>query len=106
MRRGEVWWARMPKPVGRRPVVLVSCDEAYALRALVCIVPVTTRPRDIPVEVPLGSAEGLPRQGVANADLVTTIPKAALTDYAGVLGPAKLTALDDALRYALGITVG
>lgn len=103
MRRGEVWWARLPKPVGRRPVVLVSRDEAYAVRALVSVVPITTRARGIAVEVPLGAQEGLPRKCVANADIVTTIPKAALAGYAGVLGPEKLTVLDDALRYALSL---
>ena len=103
MRRGEVWWAKLPRPVGRRPVVLVSRDEAYGVRALVTVVPVTTRARDIPVEVRLGREEGLPRACVANADTVTTIPKDVLSDYAGVLAPEKVAALDRAIRFALGL---
>ena len=103
MRRGEVWWARLPKPAGRRPVVLVSRDEAYSVRALVTVVPVTTRVRDIPVELKLGRAEGLPRACVANADTVTTIPKAAVSEYAGALDHDKLAALDEAIRFALGL---
>jgi len=103
MRRGEVWWAKLPKPVGRRPVVLASRDEAYGVRALVIVVPVTTRVREIPVEVPLGREEGLPRPCVANADIITTIPKDSLAEYAGVLGPEKLAALDQAMRFALGL---
>lgn len=102
MRRGDVWWAELPSPIGRRPVVLVSRDEAYSVRALVIVIPVTTRVRDIPVEVPLGREEGLPKACVANADTITTIPKAALVDYAGVLGAEKLVALDEAIRFALG----
>ena len=31
MRRGEVWWADLPAPAGRRPVVLLSRNEAYAV---------------------------------------------------------------------------
>ena len=103
MRRGEVWWADLPKPAGRRPVVLISRDEAYAIRGLVTIVPVTTTIRDIPVEVRLGRDEGLPRACVANADTIATIPKAALADYAGVLGADKMAALDGAIRFALGL---
>ena len=103
MRRGEVWWAALPKPAGRRPVVLVSRDEAYAVRALVSVVPVTTRARGIPVEVPLGREEGLAGACVANADTITTIPKTALVDYAGVLAPDKLVALEVAMRFALGL---
>lgn len=103
MRRGEVWWAKLPRPAGRRPVVLVSRDEAYGVRALVTVVPVTTRVRDIPVEVRLGREEGLPRACVANADVVTTIPKDVLAGYVGVLGPDKVAALDEAIRFALGL---
>ena len=102
MRRGEVWWARLPKPVGRRPVVLVSRDEAYAVRELISVVPVTARIRAIPVEVPLGREEGVPKRCVANVDTITTIPKAALTEYAGVLAPDKVALLDAAIRFALG----
>jgi mRNA interferase MazF len=103
MKRGEVWWAHLPAPAGRRPVVLVSRDEAYGVRELVIVVPVTTRVRGIPVEVPLGRDEGLPRRCVANADTVTTVPKATLKEYAGVLAADKATALDAALRFALGL---
>lgn len=103
MRRGEVWWAQLPRPVGRRPVVLASRDEAYAVRSLVTVIPITTRARQIPVEVPLGRAEGLPRACVANADTIATIPKSALAGYAGVLGPEKVAALDRAIRFALGL---
>jgi mRNA interferase MazF len=106
MRRGEVWWAKLPKPAGRRPVVLVSRDEACAVRALVSVVPVATRVRGIPVEVTLGAAEGLSRKCVANADIVTTIPKDTLAEYAGVLDGEQLAALDSALRYALGMEAG
>lgn len=103
MRRGEVWWAQLPRPAGRRPVVLASRDEAYAVRSLLTVIPVTTRARRIPVEVPLGREEGLPRACVANADTIVTIPKSALVGYGGVLGPEKLAALDRAIRFALGL---
>jgi mRNA interferase MazF len=103
VRRGEVWWARLPGPAGRRPVVLVSRDEAYAVRALVTVLPVTTRTRGIPVEVPLGETEGLPRDCVANADSVTTIAKSCLEQRAGSLSATKVAALDRSLKFALGL---
>ena len=102
VRRGEVWWAQLPKPAGRRPVVLVSRNEAYPVRALISVVPVTTHVRAIPVEVPLGREEGLSRRCVANADTITTILKAALVEYAGVLTPEKVGLLNAAIRFALG----
>jgi hypothetical protein len=32
MLRGEIWWAKLPPPVGRDPVLLLSRNEAYAVR--------------------------------------------------------------------------
>ena len=61
MRRGDVWWADLRAPAGRRPVVLLSRNEAYAVRELVTIAPVTTRVRRIPSEVPLSVKDGLPK---------------------------------------------
>ncbi len=103
MRRGEIWWADLPAPAGRRPVVLVSRDEAYGVRELVTVVPITTRIRDIPVEIPLGREEGLPRRSVANADTITTIPKHVLHERAGVLSTQQIAQLDDAIRFALAL---
>jgi mRNA-degrading endonuclease toxin of MazEF toxin-antitoxin module len=30
MRRGEVWWADLPAPAGKRPVVLLSRNDRSA----------------------------------------------------------------------------
>jgi mRNA interferase MazF len=98
--RGEVWWARVDK---RRPVVLVSRDEAYAVRALVIAAPVTTTVRGYAVEVKLGRREGLSRACVVNCDWLVTVPKRDLIERAGALSAAKLAQLDDALRFALAL---
>ncbi len=103
MRRGEIWWAELPRPAGRRPVILLSRDEAYEVRRLVTVASVTTRVRGIPVEVPLGPKDGMPRECVANLDTVTTIPKDALRERLTVLSRSKITAIDAALRFALGL---
>ncbi len=103
MRRGEVWWAELPQPAGRRPVVLLSRDEAYGIRELITVAPVTTRIRHLPIEVPLGNEEGLPRSCAANLDTIATIPRKTLTERVSLLSPSKVAALDEALKYALGL---
>ena len=103
MRRGEIWWAELPAPVGRRPVVLLSRNEAYAVRELVIVAPITSRIRRIPTEVPLGRADGLPRRCVANLDTITTIPKRTLTQRLTSLVPEKLAAVERALCFAVGL---
>ena len=100
MNRGEVWWARLDK---RRPVVLVSRPEAYEIRAMVIVAPVSTTVRGFAVEVKVGKAEGLPRSGVVNCDWLVTMPKVDLLERAGQLTQQKLDLLDDALRFALGL---
>lgn len=103
MNRGEIWWARLPSPAGRRPVVLVSRQAAYAVRASVTVVEVSTRQRSIPSEVPLGRRDGLPKACVANADNVVTIPKTWLDERIAMLPAAKLEAIDLALKFSLGL---
>lgn len=103
MKRGEVWWAVLPAPAGRQPVVLLSRDEAYPIRNLVAIAPITTRLRGIPVEVRLGPADGLPRACAINADTLATIPKASLHERITLLDPMKLQALNEAIKFALDL---
>lgn len=100
MKRGEIWWAAVDK---LRPVVLLSRNEAYAVRALVIVAPATTTVRSFAVEVKLGKREGLPRECVVNCDWLVTLSKKKLTKRAGVLSATKLAQLDDALRFALGL---
>ena len=100
MKRGEIWWARVDK---RRPVVLLSRDEAYAVRAMVITAPVSTTIRGFAVELKIGRAEGLPRECVVNCDWLLTIPQADLVERIGRLSAPKLARLDDALRFALGL---
>ncbi|PYN71294.1 MAG: hypothetical protein DMD90_00015 [Candidatus Rokuibacteriota bacterium] len=103
MRRGKVWWADLPAPAGRRAVVLLSRNEAYTVRELVTVAPITTRARRIPTEVPLGPAEGMPKACVVNLDTLTTIPRRTLTQAIGPLPPEKLAAVERALMFALGL---
>lgn len=103
MKRGDVWWADLPPPSGRRPVVLLSRDEAYAIRDLVIVTPVTTRVRGIPAEVSLGPEDGLPRVSVANLDTILTVSKGRLQRRIATLRPSKLSAVDRAVHFALGM---
>jgi mRNA interferase MazF len=103
MKRGEVWWGNLPTPIGRRPVLLLSRNAAYAVRASVTVAPLTRTVHDIPVEVPLGIEDGLPRRCVVNLDGVLTIPKNSLTRILTTLSPEKMALVDEALRFALAI---
>ncbi len=103
MKRGEIWWAELGPPAGRRPVLLLSRNEAYSVRELVVVAPVTTRVRHIPSEVPLGLEDGLPKPCVVNLDTITTIAKIVLRSQLTTLNIEKQKAVDAALHFALGM---
>jgi mRNA interferase MazF len=104
MRRGEVWWADLPAPVGRRPVVLLSRNETYDARNQATVAYVTSRIRNIPVEVPLGPEDGLQQSCVVNLDNVNTIRLERLRDLIAPLSPQKLRAVERAIRFALALS--
>jgi mRNA interferase MazF len=101
VRRGEIWWARLPRPIGRRPVVLLSRDSAYAVRLSVTIAPITRTIRDIPVEVSLDRDDGMPTRCVINLDDITTIPKDLLERRVTTLTDERLAEVEAAIRFAL-----
>ena len=103
MRRGEVWWADLPSPVGRRPVLLLSRDRAYAVRNAVTVAFLTTTVRNFPVVVPLTPAEGVPKDCLVNLDQLNTIPKSTLSMPICTLSSAKLADAEAALRFALDL---
>jgi len=103
MQRGEVWWADLPPPAGRRPVLLLSRNRAYQVRTSVTVAVITRTIRGIPVEVQLGPEDGMPALCVVNADDILTIPKSLLKERITLLPPDKLSAVASAVRFALDL---
>ena len=103
MRKGEVWWANLPSPIGKRPVVLLSRDEAYSVRNAVTVAEVTSTIRNIPVEVNLGTGDGLPKKCVVNLDTIITIRKELLTEKITDITPEKIDKVNKAIKFALDL---
>ena len=103
MYKGEIWWANLPSPIGKRPVVLLSRDEAYFVRNAVTVAEVTSTIRSIPVEVNLGLEDGLPKKCVMNLDTIITIRKELLTEKITDLTPEKIDKINKAIKFALDL---
>lgn len=103
MRRGEVWWAELPQPVGRRPALLLSRDTAYSVRASATVGMITRTIRNIPTEVLLEQEDGMPVKCVVNLDEILTIPKSRLTERITMLSREKMTAVAKAVVFALDL---
>ena len=105
MRRGEVWWAELPPPIGRRPVLLLSRDAAYSVRTSVTVAIITRTIRNIPSEVLLEQEDGMLTQCVVNLDDILTIPKSRLTEQITALSAEKMTAVAEAIVFALDLRI-
>lgn len=103
MHRGEVWWATLNPPAGRRPVLVVTREDACRVRDSVTVVPLTTKVREIPSYVLLGPENGLPRRCAANCDDLVTIPKGNLNTRITELDSTQMAAVESAVRFALAL---
>ncbi len=102
MRQFEIWWANLPPPAGRRPVLLLSRNDAYQYLSKFLVAEITTTIRAIPVEVKLGRREGLPSACVANLDNIRTAARQCFDSRAGALPASRQPEVKRALGYALG----
>jgi len=102
LKQFEIWWANLPAAAGRRPVLLLSRNDAYQYLNKFVVAEITTTVRRIPVEVKLGRHEGLPSACVANFDHIRTVARQWLMSRVGALSQARRRDVKRALGYALG----
>jgi mRNA interferase MazF len=101
MRQYEIWWAELPAPVGRRPVMILTRTPGLRYLSKCIVAEITSTVRGIAVEVGLGAEEGLPRASVANLDNVHVVPVERLVRRAGVLNASRHVEIKRALGHAL-----
>ena len=112
MRRGEIWWADLPEPVGaapgyRRPVLILQADSFTQSRiATVVVVVLSTNLRlaTAPGNVVIDANEsGLPYDSVINVSQIATLDKTTLDTEVGRVTPHTLTAVEDGVRLVLDV---
>jgi mRNA interferase MazF len=105
MKRGEIWWANLPDPWARRPVLLLARDEAYALLTWVIVAPLTTAQRNIPTAVVLTpEIDGVPRASVAALDNIQAIRKSWLDSRIAALSSDRMREVEQAIHFALDLS--
>jgi mRNA interferase MazF len=102
---GEVWLVEFDE---RRPVVLLSGDEASGFQVVQVVAPADVSISGLGVEVAVGAAEGLSFEGVLRFGFpwpgytpctwLTTLSPDDLIERVGVLPTAKLSEIEDAIR--------
>jgi mRNA interferase MazF len=102
MGRAEVRWYRLSRPDKKRPVLLLTRDSALEFLGEVTVAPVTSTIRDIPSEVVLTTADGMPRDCAVNLDHIQTVSKSKLGAVITTLGPKRMLEVRSALLFAVG----
>lgn len=112
MRRGEVWWASLPKPDGsgpgmRRPVLIVQSNPFNDSQIATVIVAIITsnlalaRARG---NVRVSRAQsGLPKVSVVNVSQIYTLDKRRLTECVKPVPANVMQRVDEGVKLALGL---
>lgn len=112
IRRGQIWWASLPEPVGsepgsRRPLLVVQADSfnRSRIQTVLAVVLTTNLHRaEAPGNVLLPREEtSLPRDSVANVSQVVTTDRGFLTERVSALSARLLAEVDDGLRLVLDL---
>ncbi len=101
VRRGEVWWVDDPA-AGRRPHLVLTRNVAVPILDALIAVPATRTIRDLPTEVRLDDADGMPGECVLSLDNVTLMPRAFFRERICALGPERMASVCTALGLATG----
>jgi len=104
--QGDIWWARLPRPSGDRPVAVVQGNAFNRSKIRTTVVVPLTRTvalASAPGNVLLaaGSA-GLPHDSVANVSQVFAIDRAELRERVGQLSAGQLAAVLSGIDTMLG----
>lgn len=112
MRRGDIWWAALPRPTGsgpgfRRPLLIVQSDDFNRSRIRTVIAAVITSNLHLgaaPGNVPLpAKISGLPRSSVINVSQLVTVDKSFLLDKATQLPPDVMRTVEEGIRLVLAL---
>ncbi len=112
IRRGEIWWARLPTPRGsepgyRRPVIVLQSDAFNRSKICTVVAAVITSNielADAPGNISLTRKQsGLPRNSVVNVSQIVTIDKSYLAERVSRLAAKHVTAVEEGVRLVLDL---
>ena len=112
MRRGEIWWASLPDPLGsgpgfRRPVVVVQANpfnESKIQTVVIAIITSNLALSTAPGNVRLTARQSkLPKDSVVNVSQIMTLDRSLLTQCIGYVPEHRMVEIDAGLRLVLDV---
>ncbi len=112
MKRGEIWWADLPSPVGsgpgyKRPVLVIQANPFNASRIATVIVAVVTSNlalAEAPGNVRIAKSDsGLPQPSVINVSQLITLDRSILVSRVKALPSSAMDKVDSGLKVVLAL---
>ena len=103
MKRGEIRWYKSKRPDKKRPVLVLTRDSVLEYLGEVTVAPVTSTIREIPSEVFLSEADGMPHDSAVNCDHIQTVSKGKVGALITALSHAKMVEVRHSIRFALDL---
>lgn len=103
MRQGEIRWYTFKAPDKKRPVMILMRSDVISYLGEVTIAPITTTIRNIPSEVILTEADGMPKVCAINFDHIQTVQKHKLGPLITRLPMDKMQDVKEAVIFAFGL---
>ncbi|MBS0193393.1 MAG: type II toxin-antitoxin system PemK/MazF family toxin [Proteobacteria bacterium] len=113
MKRGEIWWANLPNPVGsgpgyKRPVLVVQANAFNASRIATVVVATITSNLMLaaaPGNVRIAKSDsGLPQPSVINVSQLITLDRAILASKVKTLSGTAMDKVDSGLKLVLELS--
>lgn len=110
VRRGEIYWVDFGTPrgseqAGRHPALVIQNDIGNETSPTTIVAGITSQKKPpYPFHVPITATEsGLPKDGTILLEQLLSIAQDKLLQRCGQLSPDKMTEVDRALMYSLGM---
>ncbi len=100
MKHGEIRWYKFIQPDKKRPVLILSRDSVIDYLGEITIAPITSSIRNIPTEVYLTLADGMPKSCAINLDHIQTVSKQKIGSLITKLNDKKMEEVKQALMFA------
>lgn len=99
--RGDIFWVDFDD-LGRRPVLVLTRDEAIPVLKKITVAFVTRTIRDIPTEVRLDADDGMPAECAVTLDNLRMVSPVLLTERIASLAGKRMHEVCRALAIATG----
>ena len=99
--QGEIWWANLPLPLGWRPVLVLTRNDALPTLLYATVAPLTRTIRGIDSEVVLEPKDGVPQRSAVTLDNVATIEQDLLVQPITALSAERMNEVWESLHFSL-----